>query len=237
MSQFGAIYRTVLAAIATKGRLALLGALGLVAILIGAVLGADETTDAVQAGADLVNGYGLSVLIPVVALVFASAALGDMVDDNTLVYLWLRPVPRETLALATVLAAATVSIPMVALPLGLAAALSGGGGALVGATVAAAAVCGLAYCGLFVALGLRIKRALSWGIAYVLIWEGFVARAGSGAARVSLQTYGRSILAQATDVDLRLSDIGPVASVVVPMLVAMIGVALTTRFLHTRDVA
>jgi ABC-2 type transport system permease protein len=219
------------------GGLDLLGALGVVAFLLGAIVGAHDSTDAVQAGADLINGYGLAVLIPVVALVFASAAFGDMVDDNTLVYLWLRPVPRETLALATVLAAATISVPVVAVPLAVAAALSGGGGALVAGTVAATVVCGLAYCGLFVALGLRIKRALSWGIAYVLIWEGFVARAGSGAARVSLQTYGRSIIAQAADVDLQLSDVGPIASVVVPMLVAMIGVALTTRFLHTRDVA
>jgi ABC-2 type transport system permease protein len=238
MSQFVALYRTILGSIATKGRLALLGALGLVAILIGFAISSGEATfDPVQDAADMVNGYGLTVLVPVVALVFASAALGDMVDDSTLVYLWLRPVPRETLALAATAAAATISIPLVAVPLMLAAALAGGDGALVAATVAAAAVCGLAYCGLFVALGLRIKRALSWGIAYVLIWEGFVARAGSGAARISIQTYGRSILTEASDVQLDLADVSPVAAVVVPVLVAMVGVALTTRFLHSRDVA
>lgn len=237
MSQFGALYRTILGRITTKGRLALLAALGVVGVIIGFAVSSGEPSGApLQDAADLVNGYGLAVLIPVVALVFASAALGDLVDDSTLVYLWLRPVPREILALAATAAAATVAIPLVAVPLALAALLAGADGPLVAATIAAATVCGLAYCGLFVALGLRIKRALSWGIAYVLIWEGFVARAGSGAARVSIQTYGRSILKEASDVRLDLADVSPVASVVVPVLVAMVGVALTTRFLHSRDV-
>lgn len=237
MSQFAVLYRTILGAIATKGRLALLGALGGIAILIGFATSAGESTATPQDAADLVNGYGLSVLVPVVALVFAAAALGDMVEDSTLVYLWLRPVPREVLALAATAAAATISIPLVVVPLALAGALAGGNGDVIIGAVAAVVVCALAYCGLFVALGLRIKRALSWGIAYVLIWEGFVARAGSGAARLSIQTYGRSILADAADVQLDLADVSAVAAVVIPVLVAMIGIALTTRFLHSRDVA
>ena len=51
-------------------------------------------------GADLVNDYGFTVLVPVVALVFSSSTLGDLVDDRTLVYIWLRPVNRLTVAAA-----------------------------------------------------------------------------------------------------------------------------------------
>ena len=51
-------------------------------------------------GATLVNDYGLTVLVPVVALVFSSSTLGDLVDDKTLVYIWLRPVNRLTVAAA-----------------------------------------------------------------------------------------------------------------------------------------
>ena len=98
MSAFAAIYRVVLGAIATKGRLVLLVALGAVAVLVGLLVGAADSVDPEQGAADLVNGYGLSVLAPVVSLVFAAAALGDMNEDNTLVYVWLRPVPRETIA-------------------------------------------------------------------------------------------------------------------------------------------
>lgn len=238
MHGFAPIYRVVLGSVATRGRLALLLALGAIAVLLGLAIGMSDVIRPTQSAADLVNGYGLSVLVPVVSLVFASAALGDMSEDSTLVYLWLRPVPRETIAAAATLAATTVSLPVVTVPLGLAAALaSGGDGGVVVGTVLAAAVCCLAYSGLFTALGLRVKRALAWGITYMLIWEGFVARAGTGSARLSVQAYGRSILAEAGDVELRLASIDPVAAAVIPVLVAMVGVALTTRFLHRRDVA
>lgn len=238
MQGFGPIYRLVLRSITTRGRVILLLSLGGIAIMLGLAIGAADEFDRTQAAAEFVNGYGLSVLVPVVSLVFASAALGDMSEDNTLVYLWLRPVPRETIATAATLASTTVTLPVVALPLGLAASFASGGdaGAVIG-TALAAAVCCLAYSGLFTALGLRVKRALAWGITYMLIWEGFVARAGSGAARLSVQAYGRSILADAADVELRLASIAPVAAVVVPVLVAMLGIALTTWFLHRRDVA
>ena len=65
----------------------------------------------------LVDAYGLSLLIPVVALVFASAALGDLAEDGTLVYLWLRPLPRWQLALAAFAASVTVAVPVAVLPL------------------------------------------------------------------------------------------------------------------------
>ncbi len=37
-------------------------------------------------------GFGL--VLPVVALVFGGAALGELREDKTLVYLWLRPMDR-----------------------------------------------------------------------------------------------------------------------------------------------
>ena len=48
----------------------------------------------IEAGTSFIDAFGLSLLVPVTTLVFASAALGDPADDGTLVYLWLRPVPR-----------------------------------------------------------------------------------------------------------------------------------------------
>lgn len=238
MTGFGPIYRVILGAIATKGRIVLLLALGAVAVVVAVAISSSDPTDRVEATVQMVNGFGLSVLAPVVALVFASAALGDMTEDNTLVYFWLRPVPRRSIALAAVAAATSVSLPIVIGPLVIAAALaSGGDGTTIAATALALAVCILAYSGLFVALGLRVKRALPWGVTYMLIWEGFVARAGTGAARLSVQTYGRSILSDATDVELRLAEIAPAVAITIPVLVALAGVALTTRFLHQRDVA
>ena len=71
-----------------------LGALGLVSVLVGFAIGHADLVDPLRQGTRFVNGFGLSLLVPVATLVFASAALGDPNEDGTLVYLWLRPVAR-----------------------------------------------------------------------------------------------------------------------------------------------
>jgi ABC-2 type transport system permease protein len=64
------------------------------------------------------------------------------------------------------------------------------------ALAAGAASCALGivtYTSVFVALGLRMRRALAWGLAYILIWEGAVANAGAGLARLAIRLSTRSI--------------------------------------------
>ena len=150
--------------------------------------------DRLDAGTNLINAFGLSLYAPVATLVFASAALSDPVDDGTLVYLWLRPVPRWRIGLAALLATWTVTFPMVLGPLVLAAVLSGGGSALVRGTLLSAGIAVIAYGALFVLLGLWVRRALLWGLAYILLWEGFVAIAGENAQRLAIRSYTRSLL-------------------------------------------
>jgi ABC-2 type transport system permease protein len=228
----------VLAALAlTRARLAALGMLGLLAVIVGAVVGRSDTVSALRAGADLVNGYGLTVLAPVVTLVLASAVLGDTIDDGTLVYLWLRPVGRATLAGAAYAASLLVALPVVVVPLAVAAAITGGGGALVVGAAASASLAVVGYAGIFVALGLIARRALAWGIVYILIWEGFIARAGTASSQWSVQYYARSVLADVADVSLRLGDASLAAAVLMPMLFAAAGVALTARRLRRMSVA
>ena len=89
---FRALYRALLAGQATKGRIIGLGLLGLVAVLLGFAIGASDQADPLEDGVRMVNTFGLSLFVPVVTLVFASATLGDPNEDGTLVYLYLRPV-------------------------------------------------------------------------------------------------------------------------------------------------
>src|SRR4051812_11936889 len=42
----------------------------------------------------------ISVLMPIIALVFGTSAFGGEVEDGTLIYLMVKPVPRWTLALS-----------------------------------------------------------------------------------------------------------------------------------------
>ena len=233
---FLAVYRLMLRNQVTAGRLVAVGALGVLGLLLGAAVAASTPVDPVDAGTTLIDHYGFQVLVPVVALVFASSTLGDLVDDRTLVYLWLRPVSRLTVAAAASLAAFTVCLPAVAVPLVLAAALTGGGPALVGGTAVAALVGVVGYVGLFSALGMRFRRALVWGLVYILLWEGFVANASRTASRLSLRAYTRSVLSEYTGVGLDQASLPFAAAIAVPVVLGLVLVLYTGHRLRHTDV-
>ncbi len=236
LSVFPAIYRVLLSSQVTVARLLALGTLGLAAIIVGWAIGQSDPVNAAETGARFVNVFGLSLSVPVTALVFASAALGDLTDDRTLVYLWLRPVRRGTVVVAAFLAALTVTIPLVVVPLVIAAALTGGGADLVRGTALAAALGTVAYAGLFTALGLRVRRALVWGLLYIFIWEGFVARGGDNAARLAVRSVTATILQAWSGTELRLAVLAPRTAYVAPFLVAAVALGYATWRLNRQDV-
>ncbi len=223
----------VLRSLVTRGRLIALGGLGLLVAGLGATARAAD--DQVDAATDLIAGLGLSVVAPVATLVVASAALGDLRDDKTLVYLWLRPISRLSIALGAVMASLAVALPLVVVPIVVSAVLSGVGD-LLAASLLAATMAVVAYTGLFVAVGMRLSRPFLWGLVYILAWEGFIALAGDGTARISIRSYTWSILARATGTDLRLADRSAAASVLVPTLILVAGTALTTWWLNHREI-
>ena len=151
---------------------------------------------------DFVNAFGLALVLPVSTLVFASASFGDLVDDQTLVYLWLRDIPRWRLAASAMLSTLTIVIPLVAVPLIATAVAAGSTATPSSASVIATIIGAVAYTGVFTALGLRTKRALVWGLLYIFIWEQFIARAGHGVRRFALSAYTRLGAVQ----DLRHAD-------------------------------
>ncbi len=222
----------------TRGRLAFLLGMGALALLLGfavsASSGAQQFKDTVEA---VGNGYGLHVFAPVVALVLASAALGDLVDDRTLVYLWLRPVPRWQIALGAAVSTIGTAVPIVVVPMTLAAAIGSGNATAVAATAAASTVATIGYAGIFLALGFKVRRALVWGLAYILIWEEFLARTVGVAAKLSVGVYATSLLDHIANLKGPRHGAGPIASFVVPLAVAAIAIALTGRWLKTTEVA
>lgn len=220
------LYRVFLRHQVTWGRIAVIVLLGGFSVLVSLAIraGAD---DPLVTGTEFLNGFAFTVVVPVCALLFASSTLGDTVDDRTLVYLWLTPVARWRIAAAAALAAVTVALPLLLVPLVLAALATGGGGELVAGTAMATAVGVVGYTGVFTAIGLRFRRALVWGIAYILLWEGFVATASETAAKLSLRAYTASILTETTDVTLRLGTLTLASGLVVPLLVGVAFTALT----------
>ena len=230
------IYTVLTRTLATKGRLAALGFLGLGSILLGLAVRLGHELDRAQVAYSVVDGYGLALLVPVVALVFASATLGDPAEDGTLVYLWLRPLPRWQLSVAALAAALSVTVPVAVIPVVIGAAVSGGGSGLIWASAAGSLLEAVAYSAVFCGLGLRVRRALAWGLAYLLIWEQAVGRVSHGAARASLFINARSLVAYIADRPPPRNAVAPATAVILLLVVSGVAVLLTTRSLNRGEV-
>ncbi len=234
------VYRLLLRSLVTRARVIALSAIGLVGILLGLAIGVSDLSAADRSHAitrDLLGGFGLNLVVPVTALVFASAAFGDPTDDRTMVYLWLTPIPRWRLVAAGWAAALSVAAPVAILPVTVAAAVAGAPGRLVAGTVAGALLATMGYTALFLGLGLLVRRALAWGLAYVLIWELAVARISKGAARMSISVYSRSVLSDVGQVVKPLNAAAVSTSLIVLGVTVVAAMALTTRTLTRADVA
>ncbi|GAC1321174.1 MAG: hypothetical protein NVSMB12_21220 [Acidimicrobiales bacterium] len=231
------LYRVLVKGLVTRGRLLAMGGLGLVAVLLAVLVRVNSPIDRHDVAYNVVDSYGLSILVPVVALVFASAALGDPSEDGTLVYLWLRPVPRWQLAVAATAAALTVSIPLAVLPVVLGAVIAGVGGSLVVGALCGSGWSAIAYTAIFCGLGLRVRRALAWGLAYLLIWEQAVARIAKGAARLSISVTTRTIDARLAHHDpLPRNAMSMIVAVAVPVVLTALAVGFTARSLDRGEI-
>jgi ABC-2 type transport system permease protein len=244
------VYRVLLRQLLTRGRVTALIGIGGIVVLLGWLVGrasppeefpplsaAEIAVQELEAGVFVVSLIGFTLLVPIVALVFAGASLGDTREDGTLVYLWLRPMPRSGIAVGAWLAAVTVSLPLTLVPMTLTAILLDTGSELVAAAVIATIVGILAYSAVFVLLGLVVKNPIVWGLGYILIWEGLVASFGSAAAKVAVRGYLSSILTDRTGVDIALGNLSQTAGIVVPLLVAVAALALASVRLNKLEVA
>lgn len=232
------LYRVLVRALATRGRVVGLGAVAALMVLIATAVRGGELVNHPGAAYRLVAGYGLAGLVPVTSLVFASAAFGDLVEDRTLVHVWLRPVARWKLVAVALAASLTVTLPFTVVPVAVAALVTGQGAGFALWSAVAALLGVLTYSTLFLGLGLKVQRALAWGLVYVLIWEGAIGNVGAGLARVAVRLYTRSLVATATDGEVGLRyGVGRTPAIVVPVVVTVLALWWTVRMLRRTDVA
>ena len=230
-------HRLLLRQLVTRGRIIALLALGGVLILAAlGVAASAEIDDQVEAMVGVIDGLGLVLVVPVVALVFASASLGDGREDGTLVYLWLRPMDRLPVVIGAFFTSITVS-PLTVVPMAIAAAVGGSGSDAITATVVASGVGVLGYSALFVLLGLLVKNAIIWGLAYVLLWEGLFTQFSSAIGRVSVRGYLRAIVDNMAGVRLNGAlDISTPIAVIVCLGIVVAGLLLGAQRLQRMEI-
>lgn len=228
-----ALYRLLLRTQITVPRLVGIATLGALSVIIGVFARWDS--DPSQAAADAVSSYGLGLVVPLAALWLGTSAIGDLVDDRLLVYLWLKPVPRWQLPAAAMLATISAVVPLTALPLA-ASAFAAGAADIAWPAFLAASLAALAYSGVFVAAGLWFRRAIWWGLAFILIWENVAAYVVDGLARFTVIGWASSVLGMAPDIEDELEAGSAAMALVVLPAIAIAGWLIATWRYRRADV-
>lgn len=129
-------------------------------------------------------------VMPLVALIVGTAAIGSEIEDGTAVYLMVKPIARWKIALAKLIVAtgltAALIVPAVVLTGLLIGSRSGTTSAIFEYGIACL-VGGSAYAAAFLTLSVFTSRALLVGLAYTLIWEGVLAGLLEGTKFLSIR--------------------------------------------------
>ena len=193
----GTLFRLALRRLLFRRRSVLLGLAPLLSALVAGIQVAGGTADA-EAFASLMEQLFLPLILPFIALVIGSSALGEERDDGTILYLASTPLPRLAIVLPAI-AAAALTTALVCLPgLLLTIVLSAGddlSAANAGWGIASVLAGAITYAAVFGALSLRVKRPVVIGLIYVLFWEGSIATFAPSARWLSLGAYARAIVA------------------------------------------
>jgi ABC-2 type transport system permease protein len=180
----------------------------------------------------LLADFGIGVVLPLVAVIVGTAAIGSEIEDGTIVYLLAKPVPRLAIVAVKLLVAWAVTALIVVPGIWIGGIVATGGGVGLGTAYGIAAlVGGLEYSAIFVALSLVSGRALVIGLAYVVIWEGVVAALFTGTRLLSVRQHALAV-ADAIGGDGAVSaDIG-LEGLVVLALVTAVGFVVALRRLE-----
>jgi ABC-2 type transport system permease protein len=173
----------------SRRRTILLLLLGAVMVLVALALriGVDPI-ERPRVASVLLETFGIATLMPLVALLFGTAAIGAELEEGTAIYLLAKPIPRWVILITKLALASACSVLLTCVPILLSGLVAGGiQNGLVLAFALAAVAGSVIYCAIFVALSLITGRALVFGLGYVLIWEGVLAGLFAGTQTFSVR--------------------------------------------------
>ncbi len=192
-----------------------------------------------------------NALAPLAALLCAAGVVRDEVEEQTLTYLLLRPLPRSALYAIKLLASMIVTILLTvifsAATFVLIDCLAGkpGDPGLVEKAVRLAMIFSVtqtAYCGLFGIMGLVMRRSLVIGVAYIVLFEGLLAAFPTMMRQVTVVFYFRVLVVRwLNPADISVWGIDPATapsakSCVLTLLVAALVLAvLGSLILSSRE--
>lgn len=233
MKVFATIVELTLRALLGRRRTVLLALLAALPVLVALLARVSGRT---PGEATLFDAMVRTVL-PLVALVFGTSALGSELEDGTAVYILAKPIRRSQVILAKAGVAGSLTG-------GLVVASTLGSGILAGGTLAttvgfavAAAIAAFAYVALFLAASVFTGRALILGLVYTLVWEGALAGILEGTRQFSIREATLSLAAALAPAGSRIEgglELGGAVGLVVVVIAG--GLALATWRLASWEV-
>jgi len=212
-----------------------------IALSVVAAIFPPDTEDLVSFRDDFLMGpMVISAVLPIVTVVLGTASLGHEIEDQTMTYLFLKPVPRWGIILPKFLATITVA-GVVVIGSGVLTTVIVPEGSVTTSVAAAVglAVGVLAYTSIFTWAGLMTSHALAVGLVYVFVWEAAIVGFLQGVRWLSIRHYTEATIHGFDDIQfagdtatLTLSQALAAAGIVVALFVA-----LTIRRLTRMDVA
>ena len=212
-----------------------------VALSVVAAIFPPDTEDLVSFRDDFLMGpMVISAVLPIITVVLGTASLGHEIEDQTMTYLFLKPVPRWGIILPKFLATITVA-GVVVIGSGVLTTVIVPEGSVTTSVAAAVglAVGVLAYTSIFTWAGLMTSHALAVGLVYVFVWEAAIVGFLQGVRWLSIRHYTEATIHGFDDIQfagdtatLTLSQALAAAGIVVALFLA-----LTLRRLARMDVA
>ena len=184
-----------LRALLNRRRTLLLALIGVLLVLATMLyrLGAPSDAESLDVTRQLLGDFGLAVLLPLVAVIVGTAAIGSELDDGTIVYLLAKPIPRRLIVLVKLVVAWLVVVLLVTPAIAVAGLIGHPDVSMAIGYAGAATFAALEYTAVFLALSLVTSRALIVGLAYVVVWEGVVAGLFAGTRVLSVRQHALAV--------------------------------------------
>ncbi|MGH3758100.1 ABC transporter permease [Actinophytocola sp.] len=218
---------------ALLGRRRVLMLLPMPLILVGlTLLGIYSNVPDGDWGPTVFGNLGLSVILPLTALIIGSSVLGLEIDDGTITHLLTKPLPRSEIVLSKLAVAWVVTTVATGVPLVVAALIAGSGTLAVG-LVLGAALGALAYSALFLALSVVTKRPVAVGLVYIMLWENVLVGFVDGARVFSVREHATTLADTVGNTPLLASSVALGTAMVMSVLFIVAGTVGATQRLRS----
>ncbi|MER5708972.1 ABC transporter permease [Streptomyces sp. NPDC033754] len=205
----------------------------LIAAAVRAFNGADD-----QVAADVLGGFALATMVPLIGVIAGTGAIGPEIDDGSIVYLLSKPVKRSSIIFTKLIVAIAVTMVFSAVPTLIAGfVLNGNGQQVAVAYTVAALVASIAYSALFLLLGTVSRHAVVIGLVYALVWETLFGSLISGAKTLSVQQWSLALAEKVTGDGLIDSEVGLTTATVLLVAVTVVATWFAGYKLRTLTLA